>query len=102
MQSISSKVWMLVAILTIYSVGCLVSCSSNDDNPTIEPEPIVNGVLPGCFTVSARGLQVQFSQGNLQYKASTHTWRFAEHQYDIVGGAAESDSTRFGPGRQRV
>ena len=91
MQSISSKVWMLVAILAIYSVGCLVSCSSNDDNPTTEPEPIVNGVLPGCFTVSAKGLQVQFSQGNLQYKASTHTWRFAEHQYDIVGGATEGN-----------
>lgn len=35
------------------------------------------------FTVAA-GKQVYFSQGNLQYQASTDTWRFAEHQYDVV------------------
>ena len=30
------------------------------------------------------GMQVYFSQGNLQYQASTDTWRFAEHQYEVV------------------
>ena len=35
------------------------------------------------FSVGA-GMQVYFSQGNLQYQASTDTWRFAEHQYDVV------------------
>ena len=29
--------------------------------------------------------QVIFSTGNLQYKASTNEWRFAEEQYDIIG-----------------
>ena len=29
--------------------------------------------------------QVIFSNGNLQYQASTNTWRFAEHQYDVIG-----------------
>lgn len=43
-----------------------------------------NGKLPGKFSVSATK-QVCFSQGNLQYQASTKTWRFAECQYDIVG-----------------
>jgi hypothetical protein len=28
---------------------------------------------------------VYFSQGNLQYQASTNTWRFAENQWDYVG-----------------
>ncbi len=42
------------------------------------------GALPGLFSVSATQ-QVRFSQGNLQYQASTTTWRFAEHQYDRVG-----------------
>ena len=28
---------------------------------------------------------VYFSKGNLQYQASTNTWRFAEHQWDIIG-----------------
>lgn len=44
------------------------------------------GTLPGLFSVES-GKQVRFSQGNLQYKASTNTWRFAERQYDYVGNA---------------
>ena len=28
---------------------------------------------------------VYFSPGNLQYQASTNTWRFAPHQYDCIG-----------------
>ena len=46
---------------------------------------ITDGALPGVFSVSPTK-QVRFSQGNLQYQASTNTWRFAEHQYDYVGG----------------
>ncbi|MBP5371885.1 MAG: Ig-like domain-containing protein [Bacteroidales bacterium] len=42
------------------------------------------GALSATFSVSA-SKQVYFSQGNLQYQASTNTWRFAENQYDIVG-----------------
>ena len=45
------------------------------------------GALPGKFTVNAGGGQVSFSQGNLQYQASTQTWRFATNQYDFVGDA---------------
>ena len=30
---------------------------------------------------------VYFSPGNLQYQASSNTWRMAEHQYDLVGEA---------------
>ncbi len=44
-----------------------------------------DGVLNGLFTINANGDQVNFSQGNLQYQASTNTWRFAEQQYDYVG-----------------
>lgn len=47
-------------------------------------EPLPEGALPGLFSVSATQ-QVRFSQGNLQYQASTQTWRFAENQYDYVG-----------------
>ena len=46
--------------------------------------PSVNGMLPGLFSVSDTR-QVRFSQGNLQYQASTSTWRFAENQWDYVG-----------------
>ena len=48
----------------------------------------IPGLLTGVFTVKASPLtKVQFSQGNLQYQASTSTWRFADHQYDYVGNA---------------
>ena len=43
-----------------------------------------NGAIKAAFSVSA-DKKVYFSQGNLQYQASTGTWRFAEHQYDIIG-----------------
>ena len=50
-----------------------------------KPEQACNvGFLPGRFSVGA-GKQVCFSKGNLQYQASTGTWRFAEHQYDFIG-----------------
>ena len=54
--------------------------NNNDDENT----KINNGVLNGEFSVSATK-KIRFSQGNLQYQASTDTWRFAEHQYDMVG-----------------
>jgi hypothetical protein len=41
----------------------------------------------GVFTV-ADGRRVRFAPGNLQYQASTGTWRFAQHQYDAIGNAA--------------
>ena len=45
--------------------------------------PVVGAIQAG-FSVS-RDKQVYFSNGNLQYQASTNTWRFAEHQWDYVG-----------------
>lgn len=52
------------------------------------------GALPGRFSVS-EGRQVYFSKGNLQYQASTGTWRFAEHQYDFVGRDNEKISESY-------
>ena len=49
------------------------------------------GALSGKFTCDERGGQVVFSKGNLQYQASTNTWRFAEHQYDFVGNDAKGN-----------
>jgi len=53
-------------------------------------EPLPEGALPGLFSVS-ESQQVRFSQGNLQYQASTDTWRFAENQYDYVGDATQGN-----------
>lgn len=47
---------------------------------------VPTGAIDGLFSISATQ-QVYFSQGNLQYQASTNTWRFAENQWDYVGGS---------------
>lgn len=52
------------------------------------------GELPSVFSV-AEGRQVQFSQGNLQYQPSTATWRFAEHQYDMIGATNAKISASY-------
>ena len=51
----------------------------------------------GVFTINASGDQVRFAPGNLQYQASSTTWRFAKHQYDAIGNNAGNnvfDDTR--------
>lgn len=45
---------------------------------------VPEGAIPAIFTVGANR-RVHFSQGNLQYQATTDTWRFAEHQGDKIG-----------------
>lgn len=43
------------------------------------------GAINGLFTINVDGDQVYFSQGNLQYQASSDTWRFAENQWNYIG-----------------
>ncbi|MBR1792124.1 MAG: hypothetical protein IJ764_00585 [Bacteroidales bacterium] len=56
------------------------------------------GTLPGEFTINSSGKKVKFSQGNLQYRASTYQWRFATNQYDVVynGNATYNNNVRVG------
>lgn len=57
---------------------------------------VPEGAINGLFTINANGDQVYFSQGNLQYQASTNTWRFAEHQWDYVGGVDTELGIEYG------
>ena len=59
-------------------------CYPNNCNITLEEPPDDPDEEPGLFSVSPTK-KVFFSPGNLQYQASTNTWRFAMHQYDYVG-----------------
>ena len=52
------------------------------------------GAIDGLFSVS-EGQQVYFSQGNLQYQASTDTWKFAENQYDYIGSTNSNISSSY-------
>ena len=49
------------------------------------------GALTGAFTIDSNGTQVHFAKGNLQYQASTSTWRFADNQWDYVGDASNGN-----------
>lgn len=53
------------------------------------------GAINGQFTINASGDKVYFSQGNLQYQASTNTWRFATNQWDYVGEANANISQTY-------
>jgi len=51
------------------------------------------GALSGKFTINAQGKKIVFSQGNLQYQASTQTWQFAAQQTAYLGAANEQISS---------
>lgn len=77
---------------TTYYVRAFASNSAgtsygNEVTFTTSPHPNTapEGAIPALFSISETQ-QVFFSKGNLQYQASTGTWRFAEHQWDFVGG----------------
>ena len=56
----------------------------------IADEVLPEGAISGVFSVSDNA-RVRFSQGNLQYQASTGTWRFATNQWDYVGDATHGN-----------
>lgn len=53
------------------------------------------GAINGLFSVSP-SKQVWFSQGNLQYKAYSKTWRFAEKQWHFVGTSVSDNPNGTG------
>ena len=73
-------------LFSILSAFILVTVSVSAQN--------TNGAIRAEFSVSD-STKVYFSQGNLQYQASTNTWRFAEHQFDIVGFDNKNISEKY-------
>ena len=51
---------------------------------------VMPGAINGLFSISNNS-QVLFSMGNLQYQGSSHTWRFAENQWNYVGSATDGN-----------
>ena len=76
------------------SVRLVVDADSPQPQPEKKDDPdVIIGEVKriGTFSV-AKGRKVTFSQGNLQYRDSTRTFRFAEHQWDCMG----QDNRRIG------
>lgn len=60
----------------------------------LQADSISTVAPPAEFSVG-ESKKVQFAHGNLQYQASTQTWRFAENQYDTIGGANSNISDSY-------
>ncbi len=91
---------MMLAAAVVFAAGCTKPDEPNnggDDNgggnngggnggggiPEVPTNP--TGSVDGLFSINENGGKVYFSQGNLQYQASTQTWRFG-NPWDFVGG----------------
>lgn len=61
---------------------------------TEEPYIVPTGAINGLFSVS-QSKKVLFSKGDLQYQASTATWRFAENQWDYIGNNNSNISSSY-------
>lgn len=82
-------------MLTV-AVVCAAGCTKTDDpnnggNDNGGGNSNV-GVLNSLFSVSDTQ-KVHFSQGNLQFQASTNTWRFATNQFDYMGNNNQNISS---------
>ena len=75
----------------IFTFLAAISCAV-----MVSATPGTVGAINAKFTINADGDQVYFSQGNLQYHATTLKWFFAEHQYDVMGAGNENISDIYG------
>lgn len=74
--------------------------SNNNNALEIGANGLDSDVIPALFSVGGKKVahysiiqkMIRFSKGNLQYQASNNKWRFAEHQYDFVGGTFNNNS----------
>lgn len=81
----------LVSFASVIAVICLLVVGCEANAPTLGSKELQDNAF---FSVSAES-RVVFSQGNLQYQATTDSWRFAENQYDIIGNNNSSISETY-------
>ena len=78
-------------LLISVAAAMFTACGKDSDENELEDDgadgvsvPVEKGAIKTSFSIS-EDKKVYFSMGNLQYQASTNTWRFAERQYDMIG-----------------
>lgn len=54
---------------------------------------VPEGGINALFTINENGGKVWFSKGNLQYQASSDTWRFAENQWNVCDSITSDHTT---------
>ena len=94
-KNITSSLLLALGFVSALAQTHTLTLTSNDETlGTVSYKVEDGGALPGEFSVSATK-KVRFSKGNLQYQASTKTWRFAEHQYDYIGDNNKNISSTY-------
>ena len=84
-----------ILIFAIAAIG-LLACTEKNDPKDPSNDSITITCNPTTKSVSVSATKkVRFSQGNLQYQASTQTWRFAENQYDMIGSDNSNISASY-------
>jgi hypothetical protein len=91
--TMSYAVHELMAKRGMKTTSKTIDLLSEDDGVTIKIS-FIKGIIDGIFSVSPDN-KVRFSEGNLQYKASTNTWRFANNQWDIIGDDNQNISSEY-------
>lgn len=77
-----------------YAANSAGSTYGNEMRFTTLPQGTPPGAVDGLFSVGG-DKRVWFSQGNLQYQASTDTWRFADYQTQCLGDKNNSVSSTY-------
>lgn len=77
-------------LLLLLAAAMMAATSCGKDEAPAQTEMTdpfdANGASKALFSVAANK-QVRISRGNLQYQATTDTWRFAAKQYEVMGAA---------------
>ena len=93
------KIFFAIITLISWAVSAMAQCPdpvTSTSNVTLTKRVAVVGMLKGRFTINSDGDQVSFSKGNLQYKAApSPEWRFAENQWDIIGGYGSNNRSPY-------
>ena len=86
----------VIAVMMTVSVSAqfYIYLSNGEELVVDSISMVIPGAIGGEFSVSGTET-VQFSRGNLQYQASTDTWRFAPKQYEIVGSGNNNISPTY-------
>lgn len=80
---------IIAAVLAMLAVGC-----EGEKSEVERPLYPTDGAINARYTIGDN-VTVVFAKGNLQYQASSHTWRFAGRQYDVIGYDNEQADTTY-------
>ena len=80
---------IVIAMLAVMAGGC-----TGEETEVERPLYPTEGAINARYSIDD-DVTVVFSKGNLQYQASSRTWRFANRQYEVAGYDNEQADTNY-------